>query len=185
MRLNFLFLVLFLTCGCTKKITRPSSGITFHNGDLLYQGKLFSGIVVENFEHVGTRRETEYKAGLPHGIQNEYFTHNQKLASRREYRFGRNSGTHEGWFVGGERRFHYEYNNQGESEGDFWEWYSTGHPSLFARFKSGQLLGKKMWREDGKIYMNYVFANGQAVGTPGTKLCYQERSPTPKNLKQN
>jgi len=169
-------LTLLITCtACHKTITRPRKDITWHNGRLLYQGKKFDGMVLENFVHAGTRRETPYRYGRPHGIEREYTVPGRKLVAKRRYKNGEHAGTHEGWFPTGERRFHYEYNDKAEKHGEFWEWHRSGHPSSFIKFVNGVALGKKVWREDGKIYQNWVFEEGQAYGTPGTKLCFQLR----------
>jgi antitoxin component YwqK of YwqJK toxin-antitoxin module len=175
---RILFLLLLACAGCTaKKIERPSKEITFKNGKLLYRGGEFSGVVIERFPEVGTVRETHYRRGWAHGEQTEFTAEGHRVVARREFSYGHNSGVHEGWFPQGERRFHYEFDGEGKSHGDQWEWHASGHPSLFARFDHGRMIGKKMWREDGKIYMNWVFnTGGEAYGTPGTKLCFQLRN---------
>lgn len=161
---------------CTKVAYRPSPEVTWHNAHLLYKGKLFDGLLIEKFEHVGTQRETVYRKGLAHGAEREYTIRDRKLVALRNYRQGRRHRVHEGWFLDGKRRFHYEYNDQGENHGEFWEWHQSGHPSLFARFENGRALGRKVWRPDGKIYMNWVFdEEGRGVGVPGSKLCFQLR----------
>jgi antitoxin component YwqK of YwqJK toxin-antitoxin module len=171
-------LILIAACGLmltrTRRITRPDAHISFVNGQLFYRGFVYSGIVEERYQQIGTIRETRFQNGFPNGIQIEYLESSGQKLAKREFVNGENSGIHEGWFENGGRRFHYEYANANPN-GDFWEWHRSGHPSLFARFENGRLIGKKMWREDGKIYMNFVFPEGRPVGVPGVKLCYQVR----------
>ncbi len=170
-------LLLVLSSACAdKRIHRPGKGIALVNDYLHYEGRVFSGVVVERFDAIGTVRETEYRNGKPDGVQEERFESTKRLVARREYRQGLSVGVHRGWHLDGARRFHYEFDEEGKSHGEFWEWHVNGKPSLFARFDHGRLEGKKMWRDDGKIYMNYVFSEERAYGTPGTKLCYQVRS---------
>lgn len=168
--------LLFAVCACTKIIHRPSPEVTWDKGRLLYKGQLFDGVVLEDFENVGTYRKTEYRKGLEHGSQEEIFRDTGRKVAHREFTWGRNTGAHEGWFLDGRRRFHYEYNDEGESHGDHWEWYQNGTPSSLVRFEHNKVLGRKKWRDDGKVYMNYVFNDERAIGTPGTKLCFQVRN---------
>lgn len=163
---------------CTRHATRPSADVTFRGNYLLYRGSKFTGILEERFEQVGTVRYTHYRDGLIDGTEEERFP-NGRVASRREYSRGQKVGAHEGWYASGKRRFHHEF-TRGEPDGEAWEWYESGGVSLYARFETGRLLGKKMWRENGQIYMNYVFPRAQAAaGVPGAKLCYQVRGETP------
>lgn len=175
---KFLYIVLLLSLSfslsLTKRIHRPQPDISFKGEQLLYKGAAYTGIVVEQFPMAETQRESAYKNGLLHGLQEDFNTRNgQKLASRK-YRAGEKVGIHRSWFEDGKRRSHHEYRD-GHLEGESWEWHHSGHPSLFTKFENGKMLGKKMWREDGKIYMNYVFTENGVYGVPGTRLCFQIR----------
>lgn len=173
MNVYLLVLSLFLI-SCTDRIQRPNPDIQLINDYLHYKGHRFSGIVEERFDQVGTIRESRYVEGRMTGYQEEYTEKTKVLLARRLFVNGEKDGTHQGWFPTGQRRFHYEY-KKGKSHGEFWEWYQDGQPSLFAKYDNDTMIGKKMWRQDGKIYMNYVFTEGKAYGVPGTKLCYQVR----------
>ena len=173
-----LTLTLFLALACTKHAQRPSPEVTFSGNHLLFKGERFTGILEERFDSVETTRKTHYKNGLQDGVEEESIPTGQVVA-RREYRQGAKTGTHEGWYPDGKRRFHHEYRN-GQNDGEVWEWYNSGSLAMYALFKEGRLLGKKMWRESGQIYMNYVFTADKAVGLPGTKLCFQVRNGEPE-----
>jgi antitoxin component YwqK of YwqJK toxin-antitoxin module len=167
--------VLFLASACSfQHAKRPSLDVTYQGNYLLFKGKRFTGVLEERFDQVGTTRKTEYRDGLMDGLQEEFFDNGQR-ASRRDYSLGQRVGVHEGWFSNGHRRFHHEFRD-GVNHGEAWEWYDNGALAIYASFDNGRLLGKKMWRETGQIYMNYVFPKGRAVGLPGTKLCYQVRN---------
>jgi antitoxin component YwqK of YwqJK toxin-antitoxin module len=168
--------VLLLIMGCSPTIAkRPSPEVTYQGDRLLYKGKRFSGILEERFEAVGTVRRTAYRKGLPDGIEEELFDSTGKLAARREFSRGKKVGVHEGWFHDGSRRFRHEFKD-GQPDGEVWEWYNSGGLATYAKFSEGKLLGKKIWRESGQIYMNYVFTKDREVGVPGAKLCYQVRN---------
>ncbi len=169
----FLILLFLASVACTKHATRPSPEVTFKGNDLLYKGQRFTGILEEHFPQIGTVRKTEYENGLQEGLEEE-FAQSGQIVARRHHHAGKKVGIHEGWFLDGKRRFHHEFKN-GQMDGEVWEWYSSGAVSMFAKFENGKLLGKKMWRESGQIYMNYVFTEQGAFGVPGTSLCYQVR----------
>lgn len=165
---------LILLSACTQHATRPSPDVTYEGNFVLYKGRRFTGVLEEHFEQVETVRKTLYRDGLQDGVEQEIFSNGQ-AAVRRQYSKGRKVGVHEGWFADGKRRFRHEYKDD-QNDGEVWEWYNSGGLALYARFGNGRLLGKKMWRESGQIYMNYVFTKDHSVGLPGTKLCYQVRS---------
>lgn len=162
-----------------RQIRRPHRSITFQGNYLLHEGRRFNGILEERFDAAETIRKTTYRNGLADGPEEEFHVSGIPLA-HREFSEGKKTGIHEGWFVNGKRRFHYEYQD-GKPHGEYWEWYRSGALSLFARFEHGRLLGKKMWRESGQIYANYVFLPDRAVGVPGTQLCYQVRKDAKTN----
>jgi hypothetical protein len=165
--------LIFVAC-TPQHATRPSRDVTFEGNYLLYKGERFTGILEERFDQVGTSRRSHYRAGLLDGLEEEFFDNGQRATSR-EYSAGLRVGVHQGWFADGHRRFYYEYQN-GQNHGEAWEWYDSGALSMYGRFENGRLLGKKMWRETGQIYMNYVFSKRGTFGLPGTKLCYQVRN---------
>ena len=171
--LCLIFLFAF-TLGCTKHALRPSNEVTFKNDRLYFKGEIFTGVLEERFPQTGTTRFTHYRKGKPHGDEDEYFEDGE-LASHREYANGKKVGVHEGWFPDGKRRFHQEF-KKGLLDGETWEWFASGALAVYARFKDNKLLGKKMWRESGQIYMNYVFTANRSAGLPGTALCYQLRN---------
>jgi antitoxin component YwqK of YwqJK toxin-antitoxin module len=160
--------------GCSQRITVPGPGVSYQNQRLLYKGKRFSGMAETRFESIGTVRLTPYRNGLPDGTEREHFASGQ-LSAERQFLKGRKIGVHRGWFENGARRFQHEYSDDA-FDGEYWEWYPSGGVSTFARYRAGQAIGRKMWREDGTIYMNYVFPGGQAFGLPGAKLCNQVRA---------
>jgi antitoxin component YwqK of YwqJK toxin-antitoxin module len=170
-------LLLFTLCvssGCQKRIQLTSSEISYDGTLLLYQGKRFSGVVETELDAVRVKRQTPYRRGIIHGTEEEFYDNGQ-MAAQRVYLHGKKVGTHQGWFRDGKRRFSYEYAND-TYHGEYWEWYNSGALSTYAYYQGGNPIGRKVWRADGSIYMNYVFPGGRAVGLPGTKLCRQVRT---------
>lgn len=93
MKITWICALFLGLAGCTQKIERPGPGITFHNGDLLYHGKKYSGIVVERFPAIGTVRESRYRGGQPDGEQNEFFESTRLKVAHREFAAGNVPGT--------------------------------------------------------------------------------------------
>lgn len=141
---------------------------------LLYHGRLFTGVLTTHIAAADVVRRTPYHNGLIDGVEEELYA-NGSLAARREYRAGKKVGVHRGWFPDGQRSYRYEYKNN-QFHGDYWEWHASGALYSYARYDEGRPVGRKVWREDGTIYMNYVFADGAAYGMPGAKLCRQVRA---------
>jgi antitoxin component YwqK of YwqJK toxin-antitoxin module len=166
-------LILAATTACQKRIQRPGPEVAMSGSYLMHRGKRFTGIVETYLEAVNVRRETPYRNGLIDGAEEEYAANGQ-LVARRIYSANVKTGVHETWFEDGRRSSHIEY-SKGEYDGESWEWHRSGALAMYARFEKGRCLGKKRWREDGSIYMNYVFPEGRAVGLPGAKLCLQVR----------
>jgi antitoxin component YwqK of YwqJK toxin-antitoxin module len=173
---SVLLVFVFLSAGgftYQKTIQRPNPDIGFQGNYLLHKNKKFTGIVEMHLEGVNIIRKTPYRNGLIQGVEREYYSNGQ-LAAEREYHQGAKVGVHRSWFEDGKRRSHVEYANN-QYHGETWEWHHSGALATYARFEKDRCLGKKMWRADGAIYMNYVFPGGRPIGLPGAKLCYQVR----------
>ena len=166
-------LSLLLLCACEKRIELTDSKVTYEGSRLIYEGKSFSGTVIQKFAALAVTRETTYSEGEIDGEERDVYDNGQ-TAALRHYEQGKKVGIHEGWYRDGKRRFHHEYADD-RFHGEYWEWFQSGGVFTYARYEKGEAIGRKMWREDGTIYLNYVFPAGRAFCTPGAKLCRQVR----------
>ncbi|PJZ70499.1 hypothetical protein CH373_05360 [Leptospira perolatii] len=169
----FAFFALSVLVNCVRKIELPNPGIARSEGLLFFQTKPFTGILVSRLDAIRVIRETPYEKGILHGVEREIFE-NGNLSAERTYSQGWKTGVHRGWFPSGARRFHHEY-KYNQYDGEAWEWYESGALYSYAKYKEGKPIGRKIWREDGTIYLNYIFPDGKAFGFPGAKLCRQVR----------
>ncbi len=180
-RLGFLIVILFcIRCGKIE-IAATDPGIEYDGATLIYKKEKFSGYLVTEFEANGVLRKTPYLGGILEGKEVEIFPNGQ-IASERFYKEGKRVGVHKGWFENGQIRFQYEYED-GLMHGSLWEWNKKGELYSYAKMNKGEEIGRKVWREDGQIYANYVFRNGRTVGLPGAKLCRQIKGDENGNTK--
>jgi hypothetical protein len=162
------------SAGCAAEVRADDPELAYLGEHLVHRGRLFSGVLITPLPAVDVVRRTPFRNGLAEGVESERYG-NGSLAALREYRAGRKTGVHRGWFPNGRPSYRYEYASN-QFHGDYWEWHASGALYAYARYDNGQPIGRKVWREDGTIYMNYVFAAGAAYGLPGAKLCRQVRA---------
>ncbi len=176
-------ILLFLFCiGCSKlEVTATDQNLSYEGVFLVYKKEKFTGLLVTEFEVNGVLRKTPYVNGILEGKEEEIFPNGQ-IASERFYKEGRRVGVHRGWFENGQIRFQYEYED-GLMHGSLWEWNPKGELYSYAKMNKGEEVGRKVWREDGQIYANYVFRNGRTIGLPGAKLCRQVKGDENGNTK--
>lgn len=169
-----LILTLAFAGACAAEVQSDEARLAYLGEHLVHDGRLFNGVLITRIPAADVVRRTPYRNGLIDGVEEERYA-NGSLAALREYRAGRKTGVHRGWFPDGRRSYRYEY-SENQFHGDYWEWHASGALYTYARYDQGRPIGRKVWREDGTIYMNYVFAAGAAYGLPGAKLCRQVRA---------
>lgn len=173
----FVLLWTFFFPVCERTVVRPNPAIAFRGLALTVNGRNYCGTIETKIEGPEITRRTRYRDGLPHGREEERFS-DGTIAAIREYDRGKKIGTHLSFYRGGQRRSHVEYED-GHFEGESWEWYASGALAGYARYEHGRGVGKKIWRENGEIYLNVVYPAGQPAGLPGSRLCAQVRHESP------
>lgn len=163
-------LVLGISCS-DLRVESIDPRISRDNEILLFQGKPFDGILVTHLGGTEMTRLTPYLNGLPNGVEKEYYP-DQQLSAEREYKDGKKVGMHKGFYGDGQRRFKASYKD-GEYDGAVWEWNPSGSLYSYTLYNRGHVIGKKLWRSNGQIYVNFVMKGNRAIGLTGTKLCYQ------------
>lgn len=185
MKKTFFILAIFILTSCTNKIstkqedkisipsiTLESSDTSLHfkNGFWFLNEKLFSGYVIERFTSNNIHQTTAYFNGKEEGQQLTYFEDNN-LAEKRFYHHGEKDSTHKGWWPNGNKRFEYHFKD-GAYNGDYKEWYETGELLKQIHYTNGNDDSGKGWRQNGKLYMNFVVKNGRRYGLNNSNLCY-------------
>ena len=142
----------------------------FENGQWFYKDKLFSGIITEKYSNSVVHHITGYVNGKEEGWQQTFFD-DGKPEEKRYYHAGEKDSVHTGWWQNGNRRFEYHFWN-GLYDGDYKEWYTTGEPLKHIHYTKGVDDWGKGWRQNGKLYMNFVTKVGRRYGLNNSNLCY-------------
>ncbi len=170
---NFIFLIFLLAACDPLRIANTDPFLSRRAEYVFYNGQKFSGLIESKTAGIDVLRITPYRDGLIDGEEKDIHINGQVLAER-EFEKGKKVGIHKGWFPNGNKRFQNEYLDS-QFHGNQWEWRPSGGLYSFAKFDRGRVIGKKLWREDGQIYMNFVLNAGRPIGMTGGKLCNQVR----------
>lgn len=140
------------------------------NGFYTYKGQLFSGYIQTNFPSgIIQLLQTIYK-GKSEGCTKEFFESGHKL-STRYYSAGEKDNMHTGWWDNGNIRFVYHF-KKGNYHGSFEEFYYSGKPLKKIFYTNGTDSCGWGWRENGKLFMNYIMKDGRRFGLMNAQLCY-------------
>jgi antitoxin component YwqK of YwqJK toxin-antitoxin module len=154
---------------CAKVHDRQDKKFSLSAAKLLYSGKPYSGHVRDFFPSGKLRSVTVYEDGLKHGYQKIWYE-NGNIQEIRYFQLGIKTGTHRGWHRNGQVRFLSEFSD-GKFTGESYSWYDNGHVASYAVYRGANQLAFKKWRENGKIYINYVRDGNEQVGLYGGRLC--------------
>jgi antitoxin component YwqK of YwqJK toxin-antitoxin module len=152
------------------RIENTDNLLHFDKGVYYYGQESFSGIIIERYANGNIKRSGNYLSGKEEGWQTMYYN-SGAISEKRYYRLGEKDSVHTGWWDNGHLRFEYHFSH-GAYEGDFKEWYTTGQPYKHIHYVKGtddQGIG---WRENGKLYMNYIMRDGRRYGVVNPNLCY-------------
>lgn len=158
LKISLLFLFL-LSC------TRDHYEIS--EGKLLKNGVLFSG--TREFYNGKIKRVIDYKNGLKSGKEFHFYP-SGKIYKKYFYHNGMPTGKHWTYYESGKKKKFTEFEN-GQHHGNYIEWYESGQVYVYEKYSHGKELVHKKWRENGRIYANYVISNGRNIGLSGGKLC--------------
>ena len=140
------------------------------NGIGYFQGKKVSGTVFENYASGILQRKSTYKFGEKNGEELSYFE-NGGLSEMRYFAEGEKIGIHKGWWPNGNKRFEYQFSS-GTYNGIFKEWYENGRNYKNIKYINGKDVYGKGWRENGKLFMNYIVKDGRRYGIVNSNLCF-------------
>jgi len=189
---------IIITSACTKQaevveenfveipkieILSTNKELSVSHDTVFFQGKLYSGFVLEKYENGQVAANNGFFNGKLEGKQEKYYPDGSKM-ELRFYHENRKNGTHHGWWQNGQMKFEY-FIKADIPVGTHKEWYPSGQLySLYTYNQEGQPEGKQqMWFETGQVKSNYVFKDGRRFGFLGAKGCMgeNERKQTPLN----
>lgn len=151
-------------------ISLNDPGLTIHNGVCYYRDKLFNGILQDLHENGALKSVIHYNDGRKNGEESTYYPDGNK-ETWRWFIKGEKDSVHRGWWPNGQLKFEYHF-TKGNYNGLFSEWYQGGQPLKKIVYKNGEELGATGWRENGKLYMNYIMKDGRRYGIANANLCY-------------
>jgi antitoxin component YwqK of YwqJK toxin-antitoxin module len=141
------------------------------NGILFYkEHQTFNGELKEAWPNGELKSTGSYLNGKQQGVS-ETFYGDGKKESTRWYSNGEKDSVHTGWWWNGNKKYEYHF-RQGEYNGMFTEWYESGKMIQQVMYERGKELNGKGWRENGKLYMNFVMKDGRRYGMNNPNLCY-------------
>ena len=141
------------------------------NGVLYLHGKEpLNGTLESRYPNGQVAGRDQYSEGKQHGLSETYYD-NGHAQTKRWYLKGEKDSIHTGWWPNGNKRFEYHF-RQGQYQGLFTEWYESGKPLQLIVYDEGREMSGKGWRENGKLYMNYVMNNGRRYGLSNANPCY-------------
>lgn len=151
-------------------LLNTDTSLSVQNGQVFKLGKAYAGYVATLYAYGGKESLAAYANGREEGWQYRWFPNGQ-IESKRYYHLGEKDSVHEGWWADGHQRFKYHFRN-GQYHGLFEEWYSGGQPFRHVMYQNGEEQWAKGWRDNGKLFMNYVVRNGRRFGIFNAVLCY-------------
>jgi antitoxin component YwqK of YwqJK toxin-antitoxin module len=154
----------------TLSINITDPGLKLINAVWLYNGVAYNGEIREIYPGGTLKSIQQVKDGKQDGIYATYYPDGNP-ETRRWYREGEKDGLHTGWWPAGSKRFEYHFNN-GNYNGLFTDWYQDGKMLQQILYDNGQQVSGKGWREDGKLFLNFVVKNGRYYGLMNSNLCY-------------
>ena len=127
--------LLTILAGCQQqRLDKDSPEFDEKKGKVLFQGKLYTGIVFEYHRDTNTLKyEHTYKEGIMEGEYKEYYRNGQLEVK--------------GNYIAGER------------EGKFESWSETGQLLMEFNFKDESNTILKEFHENGKLHTEYYFKN--------------------------
>jgi len=154
----------------TISVSSTDSLLQLKNGVWYYGQHLFCGSINTYYSSGKLRSQLSVYNGKEEGMTNSFYENGNKEACRY-YHAGEKDSVHRGWWLNGQPRFEYHF-RKGEYDGDFKEWYASGKPYKHIIYASGKEQRGKGWRENGKLYMNFVMREGRLYGLMNPNLCY-------------
>ena len=183
---NIVFIIpffLLVTSSCTENTARENnlpktyavliSDTSLHliNGILFYKDQQpFTGELKEDWANGNLKTAEVFLNGKQHGLS-ETFYWDGKKESTRWYSNGEKDSIHTGWWENGNKKYEYHFQH-GAYNGMFTEWYESGKIIQQVMYARGEELYGKGWRENGKLYMNFVMKEGRRYGLNNSNLCY-------------
>jgi antitoxin component YwqK of YwqJK toxin-antitoxin module len=156
----------------TDTIIVPVSNASMKNGVLFFKDKPFSGVVLHYFDSTKQPQSVQsFFNGKEEGWLFTYYPNGNK-ESKRYFHLGEKDSVHTGWWDNGNNRFEYHF-TKGQYNGLFKEWYrNSGNALTEIVYVNGVDVSGKSWRENGKLFTNFINKDGRHYGLQNSQPCY-------------
>lgn len=144
--------------------------LAINNGFWYYNNILFSGVIQEKYPSQQIKSQQSFYHGKEEGWLNTFYPDGTK-ESHRYYHKGEKDSVNTGWWSNGNLRFKYHFKH-GNYDGDYKEWYVSGKLFKHIIYTNGNEISGRGWRENGKLFMNYVVKDNRRFGLMNSQLCY-------------
>ncbi len=152
------------------EIVQNDTLLKIKNGYWFYADTLYSGTINDYFPSRQLKTTATFSKGKEEGWYHSFYPDGRK-ESDRCYHAGEKDGIHTGWWNNGNLRFEYHFSN-GDYDGDYKDYYQSGKPLKYIIYQNGNEISGKGWRENGKLFMNYVMKDKRRYGLMNAQLCY-------------
>ena len=151
-------------------VESTDTSLHFSQGYWVRRNAVLTGLIISRYPDSSLQMTTPYVGGKEEGWKYSYYPGNI-LAEKRYFHQGEKDSVHYGWWPNKNKRFVYHF-SKGTYNGDFTEWYERGNPYRHIHYTKGVEDWAKGWRENGKLYMNFIVKNGRKYGIENSNLCY-------------
>jgi len=152
------------------RVLKTDSLLRLKNGFWFYSDTLYSGAIADYFPSKQLKTIGTFYKGKEEGWYHSFYPDGTK-ESNRYYHAGEKDSVHIGWWNNGNLRFEYHFVN-GNYDGNYKEWYQSGKALKHIIYENGNEISGKGWRENGKLFMNYVMKDKRRYGLMNSQLCY-------------
>ena len=141
MKKTLIILIMFVICSCSQEEVQTKDLIEDKNtSEMFYEGKLFTGIAINNWKNNKPREEIHYKKGLKHGPYKKRGEYTGNITSKGNYLNGKENGKWISRTPGNVLMAEVEYKD-GILNGKFINYYGNGQIKTTGLYKNGKEEG--------------------------------------------
>lgn len=143
---------------------------SFANGFLYFNKILYTGSTLERYPNGKIKKDVVYLDGKENGAARTFYEKGER-ETERFYTHGEKDSIHKGWWPGGRSKFEYNFKS-GNYNGYFTEWYENGQINQQIIYADGKEISGRGWRENGRLYMNFIWRGNRRYGLVNPNMCY-------------
>ena len=135
--------------------------LSCQNQIIISENQLIGGLEIPRYV-----RTNQFSGTISVMYDNDTF-----LKSKRQYKYGKKNGQHEGWWPNGQKKYSFIFKND-MSVGEHFQWHQNGTLFTHKQFKNGLEDGEqKAWDNNGDLMYKYIYNDGRKYGIQGSVVC--------------